>query len=318
MYESTARYTVRSTGTADNRVLVIGDIHGEYEMFQRLLRKAGYNQRKDFVFALGDLVDRGPNSREVLDWFACEDRRISLLGNHEAMMAAAAYDLRTSVIWRNNGGRWADGLEDPTAFLYRCMVRQMPLTGEIVYDSGLRVGLIHAEVRPGLTWARMKHMRSGLSDALDDWMPGDTASAIWGRSRFVADALLRREDLSELSAERKVWTWRRAQPVKGVDLVICGHCVTPDRLPRGRGNVLWIDTGSGKRGVGGRLTAVDPATRTYWQVGNTESESWGPLPLPDFEPVPRSLRPTPEEFKAAEKYEAAARAERVAALEKGG
>lgn len=298
------------------RVLVIGDIHGEYDMFQRLLKATEYSERDDFIFSLGDLVDRGPDSRKVLDWFAREHGRKSLLGNHEAMMADAALHWETGRIWYRNGGEWARNLDETAAYLYRCMIRQMPLSGEIEYDNGTRVGLVHAEVRPGLTWAQMSKVRVDTGDATNDWLPTDSASAIWGRSRYIADALLRDKAVSELSADRKVSAWRNVQPVKGIDLVICGHSVTADALPRGRGNVLWIDTGAGFhiKDFKGRLTAVDPLSRTYWQVGRTESDVWGPLPLPDPEPVPPALRPTRNDLKKAKEIEALAEEKKKAAF----
>jgi len=61
---------------------VVGDIHGCYYALERLLRHVGFHHATDRVFSVGDLVDRGPQSLEVLSllkrsWF------FSCLGNHE-------------------------------------------------------------------------------------------------------------------------------------------------------------------------------------------------------------------------------------------
>lgn len=277
------------------RVLVIGDIHGEFELLQRLLELAEFDERYDFVYALGDLVDRGPDSRKVLDWFASDSSRASLMGNHEALMLGAAYDWDAARIWQHNGSGWAHDLEPPMGFLYRCMLCGFPMTAEIRYAEHLRVGLVHAEVRPGVSWSRMSKVCLRSDDATKDWSPTNSAGAIWGRSRFRADHLLRSESMSELAVDQKKSVWRCIQPVKGIDLVICGHTIIPDCIPRGRGNVLWIETGAA---YGGRLTAVDPFARVYWQVGH-EDARWGPSSLPEFEPVLPAWRPTRKEIQKA-------------------
>lgn len=61
---------------------VIGDIHGCFTELQELLDKAGIAD-DDRVIALGDIVDRGPDSVQVLDFFCNNPTRFSLMGNHE-------------------------------------------------------------------------------------------------------------------------------------------------------------------------------------------------------------------------------------------
>ena len=290
------------------RVLIVGDIHGEIGLFRRLLTLANYNERKDFIFALGDLIDRGPYSRDVLDWFANPKGRKALLGNHEALMLEAEAYAGVDRAWIYNGGEWGRDLGPVNAYLYRCMLRQNPLSAEIQYDTGLRVGLVHAEVRVGLSWAQLKKTAPTLGDALNDRLPTNSASAIWGRTRFTADCLLRETPMSDMRADRKASVWKAIQPVKGVDLLIAGHSRVEDHVPRGRGNLLWIDTGSGYKG--GWLTAVDPLAGIYWQVGPNDADSRGPLPLPAPEPVLSSWRPSRRELKEAKALELAAEEKR--------
>lgn len=49
-----------------DRVIFVGDIHGCLEEFEELLIKLNYNKQNDRLILLGDFVDRGPNSIEVL------------------------------------------------------------------------------------------------------------------------------------------------------------------------------------------------------------------------------------------------------------
>ena len=82
-------------------MLIISDIHGCYWTLRRLLRKC---PDEPLVFA-GDLVDRGPYSREVVE-FAMRERVPTVLGNHDHMMLA--YLQRTQAYsetdWTFNGG----------------------------------------------------------------------------------------------------------------------------------------------------------------------------------------------------------------------
>ncbi|MFD1031601.1 metallophosphoesterase family protein [Metaplanococcus flavidus] len=73
------------------RTLVISDIHGELELFDELLRKAEYAPDRDQLILLGDYVDRGPDSKAVLERVIelKNGGAIVLSGNHDAMMVAA-------------------------------------------------------------------------------------------------------------------------------------------------------------------------------------------------------------------------------------
>ncbi|MCX6082020.1 MAG: metallophosphoesterase, partial [Chloroflexi bacterium] len=62
------------------QTLVIGDIHGCYIELQALLEKAGLVDG-DSIFAVGDIVDRGPETPQVLDFFQQTPNAHSLMGN---------------------------------------------------------------------------------------------------------------------------------------------------------------------------------------------------------------------------------------------
>lgn len=63
------------------RTIAIGDIHGCHDEFEALIARLKIT-KKDTLVLLGDLVNRGPNSRGVLD-LAKKLKAICLLGNHE-------------------------------------------------------------------------------------------------------------------------------------------------------------------------------------------------------------------------------------------
>ncbi len=62
----------------------IGDIHGCYDEFMQLLKEIEFNSGKDTLYLVGDIVNRGPKSIEVLEWVLKNSNNvISILGNHE-------------------------------------------------------------------------------------------------------------------------------------------------------------------------------------------------------------------------------------------
>ena len=82
------------------RVVAVGDVHGAYDRFVEILRAAAlvdaggrWTGGRAHLVQLGDVVDRGPDSRKVLDLLQRLERDAQkaggqvhpLLGNHEAM-----------------------------------------------------------------------------------------------------------------------------------------------------------------------------------------------------------------------------------------
>jgi bis(5'-nucleosyl)-tetraphosphatase (symmetrical) len=67
----------------------IGDIQGCFTPFQQLLRQIGFDSGKDSLWLTGDLVNRGPESLEVLRWvFEHQDCVQIVLGNHDLHLLA--------------------------------------------------------------------------------------------------------------------------------------------------------------------------------------------------------------------------------------
>lgn len=71
------------------QTLVIGDIHGCYFELQALLDKAGLSNG-DSIISLGDFVDRGPETPQVLEFFRQTANTRAIMGNHERKHVRAA------------------------------------------------------------------------------------------------------------------------------------------------------------------------------------------------------------------------------------
>ena len=73
----------------------IGDLQGCFATFEHLLRAIAFDVRVDRLWLVGDLVNRGAGSLEVLRWCRDHDAVVTaVLGNHDLHLLAAASGLR--------------------------------------------------------------------------------------------------------------------------------------------------------------------------------------------------------------------------------
>lgn len=89
-------------------MIILTDIHGNFDTMMALLDKIPKSERDKGIVVAGDLVDRGPKSRDVVQF--CIDNNVDVVkGNHEEMMIAETNKdgtpaLSFSGIWAPNGG----------------------------------------------------------------------------------------------------------------------------------------------------------------------------------------------------------------------
>ncbi len=90
------------------RSFVISDIHGCCKTFKKLLLEVITINKKDKIYCVGDYVDRGHDSKGVIDFILqlrSEGYNIhTLRGNHEQMMLDAMNDETSFSHWLENGG----------------------------------------------------------------------------------------------------------------------------------------------------------------------------------------------------------------------
>jgi serine/threonine protein phosphatase 1 len=95
------------------RVYAIGDIHGRVDLLRGIERRiqddaAAAPSAHKVVVYLGDYVDRGEHSREVIDWLLdhplSDFERVHLLGNHEDSMLRFLTDVQIGPAWLTYGG----------------------------------------------------------------------------------------------------------------------------------------------------------------------------------------------------------------------
>ncbi|MDX2286771.1 MAG: metallophosphoesterase family protein [Bacteroidia bacterium] len=102
------------------RKIAISDIHGCIKTLRALVEQQLRLTRQDELFLLGDFIDRGPDSKGVLDYLMQLEEsgyQVRMLkGNHEVMMVESVRDSASVTNWIYNGGQEAlqsFGVSDP-------------------------------------------------------------------------------------------------------------------------------------------------------------------------------------------------------------
>ena len=88
------------------RRFVIGDVHGCSKALRAIIEKIAPRSEDQLIF-LGDFIDRGPDSRGVIDLMlsiAQQSRVIGLRGNHEVMLLGVVYGGCDPQLWLQGGG----------------------------------------------------------------------------------------------------------------------------------------------------------------------------------------------------------------------
>lgn len=214
-----------------NRRIIIGDVHGHYDGLMTLLEAIAPGS-EDRVYFLGDLIDRGPQSSQVVE-FLLNSSYTCLLGNHEQLLLDSFLNekIRSPVLqlWLYSGGAAT------IASYGESRIPQEHLDWMRTLPTHLDLGdlwLVHAGVHPQIPLAEQ------------------TAEQFcWVRDEFHS----------------------LAKPYFPDKLIITGHTITftlpnvsPGKIAQGQG-WLDIDTGAYHR-KSGWLTGLDITNQIVYQV----------------------------------------------------
>lgn len=165
---------------AQSLTFAIGDVHGCFDKMRSLLdacEMLADGRDAKFVF-IGDYIDRGPASKQVLNFLIREqsrpDRRLLCLrGNHEEMLIRAADQDRSNrdlMTWWGNGGEQtldSYGVDDPLDLPARHLdwIRSLPLMesepGRLYVHAGIRPGVpLPSQTQEDLLWIREPFLSS--------------------------------------------------------------------------------------------------------------------------------------------------------------
>ncbi|WP_160108148.1 metallophosphoesterase [Pseudomonas izuensis] len=213
--------TVKSYAANEKgRDFVVGDIHGHFELLDSLLSKIKFNATQDRIFSVGDLIDRGPDSEQVISWLK-EPWFHAVRGNHEQMIVECMSGIGDIPRHTRNGGAWLYDLPPSAQLGISGALRDLPIMIEIELSDGRRVGVVHAEAPLLLTTDGWQEAKDAISCELGDELQQQALMlALYSRKKID------RHDHSI---------------VKGLDKLYVGHSTVPNVMSLG--NVMYIDTG---------------------------------------------------------------------------
>jgi len=234
-----------------SRLLAVGDIHGYADKLAELLDIVKPTEQDKVVF-IGDYIDRGPDSRGVIEQLVAFKQEfpdtVFLRGNHEQMLInwVEQEDSSSREMFLMNGGQatidsYGYGLEDISKehmeFIWATQLYHLETVVEIddsTYDISEQDFLFaHAGVKP--------------KRPLEEQVPEDL---LWIREPFI----------------------RSPRPM-GDTIVVHGHTPT-ENVPSKAPYRIAVDSRvyikgpikHSSRAMGGKLTCCDVLTRQIWQV----------------------------------------------------
>lgn len=267
----------------------IGDVQGCHREFLALLEAISFDEARDKLWLVGDLVNRGPQSAAVLrSMMALGASAVTVLGNHDLHLLACAY---VPGIKPRRRDTLEDILDAPDREAMLAWLRRQPL---LHHDATLGYTLVHAGLAPQWDLITAQACAREVEEVLrgDDFvdflahMYGDEPT-YWqaslrghARLRYItncltrirycrADGSLDLKDKGEPTTESGLIPWFRMQARASRDLrIVFGHWSTL-RLAVAewqRLRVYPLDTGAV---WGGELTAMRLEDGTLFQVKST-------------------------------------------------
>lgn len=201
---------------------IFGDIHGYFTQFEQCLRLLRFNEATDRAILLGDLVDRGSESKRSLE-FLDKSWLEAVQGNHEVMTINSFNDPASCQEFHvEHGGRWFEVVMNregaAEARKYAERFEQMPLAIELTCGNK-KIGLVHADV-PYSDWDKfIRALEQGTEAEIDNHV---IPAAQWSKQRV-----------------KKAQVGGPTQHIAGIDLAVFGHTIV--RRPLHDKNWLALD-----------------------------------------------------------------------------
>ena len=225
----------------EKRVLVFGDIHGEYDKLMRVWNEVKPT-KDDTVIFLGDYIDRGKDPVKVIRFLLDEVpsmgiKPILLPGNHELMALEHVQEFGWNPVpsdWNNshNGGdvtirqinEQCDENEKRRIFFWWISMLKNPMF--TIDFNGKQIHFVHAGIDP--------------TKEMDDQTIYDH---VWVREEFF-------------------------NHYDGDDIYVIGHTPVQNfgkTLPFNHNNIIFLDTGSYLKDMGGMISCIDLMNEFLYQ-----------------------------------------------------
>ena len=253
----------------------IGDVQGCFDELERLLQECAFDRGKDYLWFVGDLVNRGPKSLETLRFVkSLGERAVVVLGNHDLHLVTQHEGFERP----RADDTFVDVLRAPDAKDLIGWLRRRPLmhveAGWAMVHAGLlpqwsveKARRLGKEVEAALAGPDyrdfLKHMYGSRPEQWNDGLAG------WDRLRVVVNAMTRMrfctpQGKMDFRAKGKApppgyHAWFQFRDER--EAIVCGHWSAlglkmTERLAALDSGCVW----------GGRLTALRLEDRALFQV----------------------------------------------------
>jgi len=241
-------------------IWAVGDVQGCFDSFMRLLEKIEFDFKKDRLWLVGDLVNRGPKSKEVLEFvYENQDSTEVVLGNHDIALLAAWWGLKKpnpsleSVLEDGRSDEW---------------LRWLCERGFLHIDESVGYAMVHAGIAPAFDIEKASFYNEALKKRISgegakEWLKeigkrrgvrfeGDeTERESYALNSFIAMRFCEKDGTLNLSYKLSpskesekmgLYPWFECPNRKKLDLrVVFGHWSTLGYLKRDK--ILSLDTG---------------------------------------------------------------------------
>jgi serine/threonine protein phosphatase 1 len=263
----------------------IGDIHGRVDALKEVLTKAKFDYDNDMLIVLGDVVDGGEQSKQVIDELLKIKNIIYIIGNHDAWYIKYLKSGRTNDAWITQGGA-------STLNSYGAKITVDP------YNEPIMLGLDNIDIpqshktffEQGLYYFEFENMLfvHGGYDTNRPIQEQDPESLMWDRDLIrnaeninipiydkvfighTTTQMIEREIVNYHCREcQHEWEEKVANKKDMIALVPCPNCESENirqslgcTKPIKMGKLYCLDTGAG---WDGKLSIMDIDSDKFWQ-----------------------------------------------------
>ncbi len=261
----------------------IGDVQGCFDDLLRLLHKVDFDPDKDQIWFTGDLVNRGPNSLEILRFVrGLGNSAVTVLGNHDLLLLAAA----VGAVKVRKKDSLTEVLDAPDCEDLLFWLRHQPL---LHHDEQLGYTMVHAGLPPQWDLATAESCAREVETVLQNRNYGELLKHMegdkprlwsndlegWDRLRFIVNCFTQlrycdRDGRLALdgkgagrAGKKRIVPWF-AVPSRASDgmSILFGHWASLTQRDIKSPGVYHLDTGCADRGC---FTALRLEDRRYFR-----------------------------------------------------
>jgi len=290
----------QETWTGVDRIVAVGDVHGDFDQFVKALRAAQViDEKNDWIggkthlVQTGDVLDRGPDSRKVMDLLMKLEEEAPkaggmvhpLIGNHEAMVLLGDLSFVNPEEEKAFGGPKEYREAMSTQGKYGRWIRSHNAVIKINDLVFVHAGITEAFARQSLAEIN-KAVRDDLEKGNEHGIAMDYSGPLWDRTLALVDE---EEVSTQLEATLKGY---------GAHRMVVGHTFSTKKgiFARAGGRLIRIDVGMFS-GFGGPAACLVVENGVFYEVRHPDTKH--KLQLEARSGRPQASQPPTQDVSAA-------------------